>query len=157
MTKLACIRGDNKGDEFALAEGGNVIGRTSECGVTLFDKKCSRSHCLIHKRGKYCTIEDNESTNGTFLNGKPLKPGKNVSLSKGNRIRIGRTVLEVSDKPVGNLLTQTATDVTAEMQSKQYDKLLSSAAVEASKNHDPKKSKRDASLMARIREKLFGR
>ena len=156
MTKLACIRGDNKGDEFALAEGANVIGRTNECGVTLFDKKCSRSHCLIHKRGKYCTIEDNQSTNGTFLNDKPLKPGKNVSLNTGDRIRIGRTVLEVSNKPVGNLLTQTAVDVTAEMQSKQYDKLLSSAAMEASKNHDRKKQKRGGSLIARLREKLFG-
>lgn len=133
MSKLGCIKGDNKGDEFALAEGTNVIGRAPSCTVTLFDKKCSREHCHVHKRGRYYSVEDLDSTNGTHLNGKRLAPGKNATMKLGDRLRIGKTILLLSDKPVGNLLTQTAVDVAADMQSKQYDKLLSSAAKDATR------------------------
>lgn len=148
MSKLICIKGDNRGDEFALAEGTNVIGRAPSCTVTLFDKKCSREHCHIHKRGRYYSVEDLESTNGTLLNGKKLSPGKNVTMNMDDQLRIGKTVLQLSEKAVGNLLTQTAVDVAADMQSKQYDKLLSSAAKDASKcsegrNHPVKTSFRE--------------
>lgn len=149
MSKLACIKGDNKGDEFVLEEGVNVIGRTSDCRVTLFDKKCSRAHCHLHKRGKYYSVEDLDSTNGTYLNGKALTPSKNVSLAMGDCIQIGKTVLQLSDKPMGNLVTQAAVDVAADMQSTQFDKLLSSAAKDLSKHPD---SKDKRSFVQRFRD-----
>ncbi len=155
MSKLICIKGDNRGDEFPLTEGTNVIGRAPSCTVTLFDKKCSREHCHVHKKGRYYSVEDLDSTNGTLLNGKKLPPGKNASMKMDDQLRIGKTVLQLSDKAVGNLLTRTAVDVAADMQSKQYDKLLSSAAQDASK-HGKNRCPQKKSLLERIKA-LFGK
>ena len=156
MSKLACIKGDNRGDEFAIAEGTNVIGRAASCNVTLFDKKSSREHCHIHKRGRYYSVEDLDSTNGTLLNGKKLTPGKNVSMKMNDQLRIGKTVLQLSEKAVGNLLTQTVSDVAADMQSKQYDKLLSSAAHDASKCSEGRNHPVKTPFRERLK-KLFGK
>lgn len=155
MSKLGCVKGDNKGDEFVLAEGTNVIGRAATCGVVLFDKKCSREHCHVHKKGRYYSVEDLESRNGTYLNGRKLPPGKNVSIKMGDQIRIGRTILQLSNKPIGNLLAQTAVDVAVDMQNHKYNKLLSSAARDASaasKNHT-----KDRNSVGGFLRKLFGR
>lgn len=155
MSKLICINGDNSGDEFPLTEGTNVIGRAASCTATLFDKKCSREHCHVHKKGQYYSVEDLDSTNGTLLNGKKLPPGENASMNMDDQLRIGRTVLQLSDKAVGNLLTQTAVDVAADMQSKQYGKLLSSAAQDASK-HGENSPQAKKSLRERLKA-FFGK
>ena len=127
MSKLVCIKGHNKGDEWPLHEGKNLIGRTQDAQIVLFDQKCSRSHCQIIKKGQHYSIEDLESRNGTLLNGKPLT-GRPKSCKFGDKVRIGKTVLVVSDKGVGGLIDQTASDVAADLQRKQFGKLLSSTS-----------------------------
>lgn len=134
MSKLVCTRGLNRGDEFTLHEGKNIIGRAADCRITLFDKKCSRNHCEIIKRGRHYSISDLNSTNGTRLNGKPLKRTK--SLKETDRIRIGKTVLELSEKAVGGVLDQTASDVAAELQSGKYGKLLDDATYSVAHQHE---------------------
>lgn len=151
MAKLVCIRGDNKGDEFPLAEGATTIGRVGGNSVVLFDKKCSRFHCLIHKKGRYYALEDCGSTNGTRLNGKRITSDKNVSLKMGDRVRIGRTVLELSNKPLGNLVEQMATDVVADMQNHKFNRLMADAAKGAVKT--PQRGSERTSFW----QKLLGR
>ncbi len=132
MSKLVCRQGSNEGDEFPVGEGTTLIGRTGECNITLFDRKCSRAQCEIHKKGGYYSIDDLESRNGTFVNGKRLH--KAQSLRVGDQIRIGATVLELSDKPIGDLVTQTATDVAAELQGHhKFGDLIGNASAEASR------------------------
>lgn len=134
MSKLMCLAGMNKGDEFALAEGNNVLGRTGDATIVLFDKKCSRLHCQVVKKGSYYSVEDLSSRNGTFLNGKQLR--KATSMKPGDKIRIGKTILELSEKAVGNLLEQTATEVAADLQGRQYQDLVSNAAAAVVLKHD---------------------
>ena len=126
MAKLICISGMNRGDEFALMQGANLVGRGKECQVILFDRKASRVHCRIVKEGNYFAIEDMGSTNGTLLNSKPL--AKKMILRFDDRIVIGGSLLLFSDKGVGDLLQQTVTDVAAELHEKRYDKLAGDAA-----------------------------
>ena len=129
MAKLVCISGMNKGDEFPLGEGETVIGRDRSCDIILFDKKCSRRHCRVIKKGKYYSIEDLNSRNGTFVNRKRIS--KPRSLREGDRIHIGSTTLTLSEKPLGDLVDQTATEVAAELSEKRFDKIFDSSAAEA--------------------------
>lgn len=130
MSKLVCLRGMNKGDEFALAEGTNVIGRGDECDIALYDRKCSHRHCQLIKKGNYYSIEDLDSRNGTLLDRKPLA-GKRKSVREAEQIQIGGTVLVISEKPVGDLLEQTATDVAADLTDQKFGKLMDRATVDA--------------------------
>jgi pSer/pThr/pTyr-binding forkhead associated (FHA) protein len=126
MSKLICTAGMNSGDEFTLREGENSLGRGQECSIVLFDKKCSRKHCHIIKKGTYFVIEDLESRNGTHVNGKKI--ASRVTLNMGDHIRVGRTTMVISDKPLGNLVEQTATEVAEELQQKDFGKLISGAS-----------------------------
>ncbi len=69
MPKLVCVHGMNEGDEFILNEGPNTIGRARDCRIVLFDKKSSRQHCQIIRKGDSYFIEDLDSRHGTVVNG----------------------------------------------------------------------------------------
>jgi pSer/pThr/pTyr-binding forkhead associated (FHA) protein len=63
------------------------IGRHPECNMVLQDDaKVSRRHARIYRLGEECLIEDNGSSNGTFVNGEKveeprmLKPGDKVGI-----------------------------------------------------------------------------
>lgn len=49
----------------------------------------SRRHALITIRNNECFIQDNHSTNRTFLNGHVLEAGVDTALSDGDRVRMG--------------------------------------------------------------------
>ncbi len=137
MSKLICVKGANKGDQFTLHEGKNIIGRDQTAGIILFDKQTSRNHCQIFKKGCHYSVQDLESRNGTQLNKKKLGP-KPASIRAGDKIKIGKTVLQLSEKGVGGLLDQTASDVAAELQTRKFGKLMDSASlnVVAQQEHD---------------------
>ena len=132
MAKLVCSAGMNKGDEFTLTEGINSLGRGQECKIVLFDKKCSRIHCQIIKKGTYYALEDQNSRNGTFLNGKPILK-KSTPVKDGDHIRLGRTILVLSEKGAGGIMEQVATEASEELQKKGFAKLVDNAAADVLK------------------------
>ncbi|MCR5360270.1 MAG: SpoIIE family protein phosphatase [Thermoguttaceae bacterium] len=63
------------------------IGRHHQCDIRLTDDAVSRLHARIQfDRGQY-TIEDKNSSNGTFVNGRRIS--RAVVLHDGDRVRIG--------------------------------------------------------------------
>lgn len=56
----------------------------------------SRRHALITIRNNECFIQDNHSTNRTFLNGHVLEAGVDTALSDGDRVRMGDEEFTVS-------------------------------------------------------------
>ena len=75
MAKLRIVDGPQAGAEFPLKEGESEIGRQPECRISLPDPKASRSHAkLTLGADGRCLVQDLGSSNGTFLNGSPLKP-----------------------------------------------------------------------------------
>ena len=66
-----------------------------------------------------------------MLNRKPLK--KRRSCKEGDKITIGKTTLVLSEKPVGDIIEQTAVDVVADMQQKEFGRLMDSASVDVVK------------------------
>lgn len=79
--------GSNSGARFELsAEEDNFLGRDWECRVVLNDPQCSRKHARIFTNEDGWWIEDNGSSNGTFVNGQTIREAR---LVEGNKIRIG--------------------------------------------------------------------
>lgn len=74
-------------------DGEVVIGRGAGCTVSLDDTFVSQSHARLLLREDGWHVEDLGSTNGTFLNGDRLTLPRPVR--KGDRVQVGRTVLEL--------------------------------------------------------------
>jgi pSer/pThr/pTyr-binding forkhead associated (FHA) protein len=55
----------------------------------------SREHACIVRRGDGVEIQDLASTNGTLLNGRRLAPYTAATLKDGDRLQLGRLLIEV--------------------------------------------------------------
>ena len=127
----ACLRALHRGrpvGEFALADTQNIIGRDPACQVHVDSKFFSRRHAIVAREGDVWTIADLNSTNGTRVNGQPIRKHR---LKDGDAISIGKHQLVFSSgseaaQAAGRGRKKTAAD-TDEMQ------VLSAKAFRASK------------------------
>jgi pSer/pThr/pTyr-binding forkhead associated (FHA) protein len=71
-----------------------TVGRAPGCGVSLPDVTVSQLHARVFRRDGAFYLEDLGSTNGTWLNRGRV--GAAVPLKRGDRVRIGSTLLEVT-------------------------------------------------------------
>jgi len=65
------------------------MGRSGDNDIPIPDPFCSSFHAQIVRSGKDFILKDNESKNGTFLNGEKIK--SEVKLKEGDEILIGST------------------------------------------------------------------
>ncbi|MDO5553697.1 MAG: SpoIIE family protein phosphatase [Planctomycetia bacterium] len=70
-----------------LTQDATVLGRHPYCEVTLNNALVSREHSRVIREGNSCFVEDLQSRNGTFLNGKMIK--QRVLLRDGDHLNIG--------------------------------------------------------------------
>ena len=90
---LVAIDGDQKGEDFRLRDGQNVIGSASDSDVVLRDATVSGKHAsLRHKDAKFF-LTDLDSTNGTFLN-TAADPVAREELNDNDLIRVGGITLK---------------------------------------------------------------
>jgi pSer/pThr/pTyr-binding forkhead associated (FHA) protein len=90
---LVALNGPQKGDDFRLREGKNVLGTKPGSEITLRDQAVSAVHASInYKDGKF-VITDLDSTNGTLLNDDP-EPVSRVELKDNDVIRVGELSLK---------------------------------------------------------------
>jgi pSer/pThr/pTyr-binding forkhead associated (FHA) protein len=156
MSKLICLRGLNKDDQFILHEGKNIIGRAQDATIVLFDKQASRHHCAVFKKGRHYSVQDMDSRNGTLLNKKKLV-GRPRTFKAGDKIKIGKTVLVLSEKAMGGLLEQTASDVAADLQSRGFDKLMNRATRDVVQHEQHHESDETGSTISKLFSKIFGK
>jgi len=76
---------------FPLSQGENIVGRDPGCAVWLDESGVSRRHARIMVTGNSATIEDLDSTNGTFV--RNLMVSGPHELADGDSIRFGSTTL----------------------------------------------------------------
>lgn len=70
-----------------------VIGRGAECDLILPYKAVSRHHIrILHQSNNGYILEDLSSLNGTWLNGRRLKPGEVKHLCGNDQINVGLAV-----------------------------------------------------------------
>ena len=79
------------GKSFILKKLETIIGRDQNCDITIKDSLISKKHCKIVNDDNQFKMEDLDSTNSTYLNGKLLK--KSANITYGDRIIIGDTIL----------------------------------------------------------------
>lgn len=73
--------------EFDLPRGATILGRSSDCHVTIEDPLVSRHHARIVLEGDRAVVYDLNSRNGVKVNGAAVKDP--VELKDGDRLRIG--------------------------------------------------------------------
>jgi hypothetical protein len=79
------------GREWPLDRDRIVIGRLAGSEIEVDDPGASRRHAEIRRQGGEFVVADLGSTNGTLVNDSPISE---ATLEDGDRITIGRTVLE---------------------------------------------------------------
>ena len=82
---------ERKGRVHDLAEE-QTLGRAAGCQITLDDTYTSQLHARVFTKDGQWFVEDLGSTNGTYLNTKRVSSP--LQLKRGDRIKIGATVLE---------------------------------------------------------------
>ena len=75
------------GEEVALRDGENVIGREEDAAVWIESASVSRRHARIVVSGGQATLEDLGSKNGTFVRGQRITAA--VVLANGEQILVG--------------------------------------------------------------------
>ncbi|NLS10804.1 FHA domain-containing protein [Nesterenkonia sp. MY13] len=91
--RLVVSEGPLVGTEVELGSAPIMLGRAQECTVVLEDDYASGKHARLFPQGSRWFLEDLGSTNGTFLGEEQLTRASTVE--PGDRIRIGKTVLEL--------------------------------------------------------------
>ena len=70
-----------------------TIGRETDNNIVIDSKLASRHHCVIQKIRDAYFLKDENSTNGTFLNGRRIPSDKYVRLNPGDKLTIGSSNL----------------------------------------------------------------
>jgi hypothetical protein len=85
---------DQHGQVFELGDE-LTVGRAIGCSVALPDDTfVSTLHARVFRRDGALFVEDLGSTNGTFVNDRPVTG--TVAFHKGDRLQVGKTVLELA-------------------------------------------------------------
>ncbi|MGH9106381.1 MAG: FHA domain-containing protein [Acidimicrobiales bacterium] len=92
--KLVVVSADGaRGSEYELSDE-LTIGRAQTCAVVLgADNFVSQLHARVFNKADGYWVEDLGSTNGTLVNGRRVSGA--VPLERGDRLQVGRTVLEL--------------------------------------------------------------
>ena len=81
------------GESYPLVKPITVIGRNpARCDIVFYpnqDSSMSRIHCTIQQNGKFYQLTDNNSSNGTRVNGTVINPNEPVQLRDNDEIVLG--------------------------------------------------------------------
>jgi FHA domain len=90
---LVAMNGGQKGQDFRIRDGQNILGSALDADVQLNDPTVSAKHAsLRYKEGKFYLV-DLDSSNGTYLNDGPT-PIAREELKDNDVIRAGEMVLK---------------------------------------------------------------
>jgi len=92
MPYLLMITGPHPGEVWEVHPPKVILGRHPECAIPIEAADASRHHAQILAVGDDCFLEDLHSTNGTFLNERPIRGRQKIG--DGDRIRISNLVFE---------------------------------------------------------------
>jgi len=84
---LRAIRPDVEPGVLVLDESECTMGRSGDCRIVVHRPFSSRLHARIHWDGHYFVLEDNQSVNGTYVNGRRIEGAH--KLKHGDEIGLG--------------------------------------------------------------------
>ena len=86
---------DKQPQSFELADTSFTVGRTNDANVVLDSLVVSKVHALLGVDNGKPFVQDLNSTNGTFVNGKPVQA---VELNDGDNVRFANLIFVVESK-----------------------------------------------------------
>lgn len=82
--------------EYILEEFPVTVGKMqSSVQMVIEDVSVSRLHARFRKHGNAVYLQDLDSTNGTFVNKRQLKPGEESIIKRGDEIQFGKIIVNV--------------------------------------------------------------
>jgi Inner membrane component of T3SS, cytoplasmic domain len=90
---LVAMDGDQKGDDFRLRDGQNIIGSAPDADIPLRDETVSGKHASLRYKDAKFFLTDLDSTNGTFLNDGDQAVARQ-ELNDNDMIRVGGVTLK---------------------------------------------------------------
>ncbi len=87
-----------QGRQWSIMQDGMVIGRSSDCMVSIDDRSLSRSHAIINLKGQEVSVADMGSTNKTIVNGQILPPGSPCVLRNNDQVKTGNVIFKFLEK-----------------------------------------------------------
>lgn len=96
----------SKAQSFVLSDERLLVGRKNNGGpnvkpdleIISRDGFMSKLHCELKKVGDNYIISDFSSANGTWVNGEKLTKADSLFLAVGDKIKLGRTEIEITNK-----------------------------------------------------------
>ncbi len=88
---LVVINGVDLGKKYELTQESTVIGRSSKVDIQIDEESISRNHAVIEEENNQLFIRDLKSTNGTYVNDRPVEK---QGLRDGDQVKIGRTIFK---------------------------------------------------------------
>lgn len=93
---LRILNGPQGGQIFALKNGKNTLGRASGCDIKIMVQGVSKIHCEIIVNQDQIKVTDNNSSNGTFVNGTRIQ---SAALRLGDKFSVHNVFLDVVPTP----------------------------------------------------------
>lgn len=90
---LVAINGEQRGEDFRVREGQNIIGTASDADVILKDSSVSGRHASVRYRDQRFLLTDLDSLNGTFVN-EESEPAARAELKDNDVVRVGGVSLK---------------------------------------------------------------
>ncbi|MCC6493688.1 MAG: SpoIIE family protein phosphatase [Pirellulales bacterium] len=103
MATLTILQGGDVGRQFKLGDSESVIGRNPECDVVLDAAAVSRRHAIVSREREQYFIRDNDSRNGTIVNGQQIHD--RAALRDGDQVLICDVLLEFRNPAAAGLLS----------------------------------------------------
>ncbi len=112
IPKLIILSEQFRGRTFELTGETASVGRVDQCDICIKDPTVSTNHCTLIRRDGSCFVLDNDSTNGTRINGTQLEPGVEQELANTDVLQVGgiEMLYDSDDKSVTTLM-RTTTDI----------------------------------------------
>lgn len=87
------LTGPQKGEDFRVREGPNILGSAPDADIVLHDSAIAGKHASLRYKDQKFTITDLDSTTGTFLNDR-ADPIAREELKDNDIIRMGEITLK---------------------------------------------------------------
>jgi serine phosphatase RsbU (regulator of sigma subunit) len=101
MATLLTLKGPNAGHQFSLDGAATILGRQADSTICLESQAVSRHHARILCDSGQFFVEDLQSSNGTYVNGKRIR--SRVPLTKDDTLQIGPYQFAVRQFPQAKL------------------------------------------------------
>jgi signal transduction histidine kinase len=103
MTKLYILNGRDRGQSFDLKADTTQLGRAVENDIRFKERDVSRYHLRITQKDQKFYVEDLNSRNGTYIDGKLIAPGREIEVKEGTPVGVGNIVFSLGTPYNGDL------------------------------------------------------